>query len=69
MDAVNVRLALILEVACYLLVGQQHELLDELVGDIVLNKFKLHGMALLIQPDLHFGHLKVESSGGEAPFP
>ena len=69
MDPVDVGLALPLEVACHQFIGQEHQLLDELVGDVVLHFLELDWPAVLIEPDLHFWHLQVERPGGKAFFP
>ena len=39
------------------------------MGDIVLDELELHGPSLLVEPDLHLGHLEVEGSGSEAALP
>ena len=68
-NAVDVGLLAAFEVACDQFVGQQHQLLDELVGDVILDEFELGRPALLVQPDLDLRHLEIESAGGEAFLP
>ena len=68
-DAVDVWLFAVLEMARDQLVGEKHQLLDELVGDVVLDQFELHGVTLLVEPDLNLGHLEIECPGREALLP
>ena len=50
-------------------VRREHEFLDELVGDIVLDLLEPDGMALVIQPDLDLRKIEIERAGLETVLP
>ena len=65
-NAVDVGLIAPLEMACHEFIGQEHQLLDQLVGDVVLDQFQLHGASLAIEPDFHLRHFQIKRPGGKA---
>jgi len=66
MDTVNGGLLPVLELAGDEFVGEEHEFLDELVGDVVLHALEAHGAAGFVEPNLDLGKLEIERSCGEA---
>ena len=67
-DAVNGWLLPGLEFAGDELIGEEHEFIDELVGNVVLHPLESHGAAGFVEPDLDFRKLEIERSCGEAFF-
>ena len=67
-DAVDIGLVAPLEMACHEFIGQKHQFLDHLVGNVVLDQLQLHGTTLTIKPDLHLGHFQIECPCGKAAF-
>ena len=59
-DAVERGLFAVLEFAGHQLVGEQHEFLDELVRDVVLDFFQANGAAVFIQPNFDFRKIQLE---------
>ena len=60
MHPVNRRHLLAHQPARHRLVGQQHEFLDQLMGNVVLHLLDALHPALFIQPDFHFGKIQVQ---------
>ena len=67
-DAVNGWLLALLEFAGDEFVGEEHEFLDELVGNVVLHPLEPHGASGFVQPDFDFRKLQIEGSCGKAFF-
>ena len=67
-DSVNGGLLAVLELAGDEFVGEEHEFLDELVGNVVLHPLEPHGAAGFVEPDFDFRKFQIEGSGGEAFF-
>ena len=65
-DAVDVRDRSLVEGRGHALVGEEHELLDELVRFVVLHDLGAVGPAVLVAVDLDLLHLQVERPGAEA---
>ena len=59
-DAVSTRDLELAHVTGNRFVGRQHEFLDELVGDVVVNLLDTDRFALLVEPDLDLGEIQIE---------
>ena len=51
------------------LIRRQHELLDELVGDVVVNFLDMRRLAVLIEANFDLGKLQVQRTALEALLP
>ena len=67
-NAVDRRLPGQLELAGDDLVGEEHELFDELVRFVVLDAFEALGFAVFVEPHFDLGKIEVEGALGEAVF-
>src|SRR6476620_3262249 len=66
-DAVDRGLLPSHQLACDELVRQEHQFLDKLVGDVVLDFFEAPRFSLGIQPDLYFRKVQIERTCGKPP--
>ena len=67
-NAIDRRLPVPHEFARGQFVGEQHQLFDKLMRDVVLDLLEAQGFALRIQPHFDFGEFKIQRAGGE-PLP
>ena len=65
-NALEGRLPALHEFACNEFIGQQHQLLDQLVGNVVFDLLEPQCPALSVQPDLHLGKFKIQRTRGKA---
>ena len=65
-DAIQRRDALVLEIAGDALVGRQHELLDDAVGDVALRARDAGHQAVLVELDHRLGQIEVDGAAAHA---